>query len=365
MTTATAATRAPRASIAALELYAPDGTRAAIDLSDNTNRWGMPPAASAALRDAARDAECVTRYPEAYSESLKSGIADYLEVPPDHVVTGCGSDNVLDSAIRALAEPGQTMAIPEPTFVMAARFGALNGLRIAPVHIAADYTVPVDRLLAGDPRIVYVCSPNNPTGTVTPPETIEELARRASGFVIVDEAYAEFAGATVLDLTRRLDNVLVVRTMSKAFGLAGLRVGYGIGAPSVVRAVEKSRGPYAVGAPGARAAVAALRHDQAWVRHHVELAVAHRERLTVALRERGYATVASQANFVFAPLSNAARIAARMRELGVAVRALTGLPAVSRALRDSGGSALRISVGPWPMVETALDTLDRARDECA
>ena len=365
MTIAPSAARTPRASLRSLELYAPDSTRTAIDLSDNTNRWGMPPAASAALREAAADVECVTRYPEVYSESLKSGIAEYVDAPPDHVVTGCGSDNVLDSAIRALAEPGETMAIPEPTFVMAARFGALNGLRTVSVPLNADYTLPIEELLACDPRIVYVCSPNNPTGTWTPPDAIEELARRTTGFVIVDEAYAEFAGATALDLARRLDNVLVVRTMSKAFGLAGLRVGYGIGATPLVRAVEKSRGPYALGSLGARAVVAALRDDRDWVREHVELAVATRERLEIALRQRGLAAVPSRANFVFAALAGAARVAARMRELGVAVRAFTGLPAVSPALRDSGGSALRISVGPWPMLETALDVLGRARRECA
>jgi histidinol-phosphate aminotransferase len=365
MTAAQSAAPTPRATVALLELYAPDRTRAAIDLSDNTNRWGMPPAARDALRDAAADVECVTRYPEMYADSLKSAIAAYAGAAPDQVVTGCGSDNVLDAAIRALAEPGETIALPEPTFVMAARFGALNGLRTVSVPLNPDYTLPVDRLLACDPRIVYVCSPNNPTGTWTPPGVVEELARRANGFIIVDEAYAEFAGANALDHARRLENVLVVRTMSKAFGLAGLRVGYGIGAPALVRAVEKSRGPYTVGALCARAAVAAVRDGLGWVREHVEQVVANRERLETALRERECPAVPSRANFVFVAIAGAARIAARMRELGVGVRAFTGLPCVSPALRDSGGSALRISVGPWPMLETALQALDQARRECA
>jgi histidinol-phosphate/aromatic aminotransferase/cobyric acid decarboxylase-like protein len=151
--------------------------------------------------------------------------------------------------------------------------------------------------------------------------------------------------------------------MSKAFGLAGLRVGYAIGVPALVAEVEKSRGPYKVNALAERAALAALTEDMAWVRKHVAAAIDSRARLTAALQEMGLEPIDSQSNFVLVPLAQASTVTTRMRALGVAVRPFQGLPAVSPALRTSGGDALRISVGPWSAMETALDALRTALDE--
>jgi histidinol-phosphate/aromatic aminotransferase/cobyric acid decarboxylase-like protein len=170
--------------------------------------------------------------------------------------------------------------------------------------------------------------------------------------VILDEAYAEFSGSSCLDLASASDRVLVVRTMSKAFGLAGLRVGYAAGAPALVAEVEKSRGPYKVSTVAERAAVAALGHDQEWVAERVVDARASRERLTTSLRALGLAPLHSQANFVFVPIADAPGVARRMRERGVAVRAFQELPLV--------GDALRITAGPEPMMEQALTALAEA-----
>jgi len=348
---------------AGLELYAPDRAAASIDLSDNTNRWGMPPAAERAMRELAADS-CV-RYPEIYAASLKEALAVYTGVSPSMIVTGCGSDDVLDSAIRAFADPGDRIAIPEPSFAMIPLFARMNGATAVMVPLAEDYAVDAERMLRGDPGVIYVCSPNNPTGTVAGRAGVEALADGARGVVIVDEAYAEFAGADLLDLARTRPNVLVVRTMSKAFGLAGLRVGYAVGAPGLVQEVEKSRGPYKVSAVAAAAAIGALRDDLPWVREHVALAVANRERLARELAHRRIPSLPSSANFVLAPLANADEIALDMRRLGVAVRPFTNLRGISPGLRATGGSALRISVGPWPEIEATLVALDRARASCA
>ena len=355
--------RTARPSYETLDLYAPDRAPAAIDLSDNTNRWGMPPAALRALREVGDDT--VTRYPELYSESLKTALAEYVGADPGEIVTGCGSDDVLDSAIRAFGEPGDRVAIPDPSFPMIPRFAAMNGLQAVLVPLTPDYGIAAAAMLEPDPRIAYICSPNNPTGTASPLDVIERVASNVNGVVIVDEAYAEFSDATAIGLARRLDNVLVVRTMSKAFGLAGLRVGYGVGAPGLIADVQKSRGPYKVGALAARAAVAALREGSDWVREHIALALANRERLSGELRARGCDVVPSRTNFVLVPLARADAVARRMRERGVAVRPLTRLREVSDALRESAGSALRISVGPWEQIESALDALDEARVACA
>lgn len=350
--------RNQRECYAGIRLYAPDRTPSAIDLSDNTNRWGIPPAAERAVRVVASDA--CARYPEIYASSLKEALADYTGASPDMIVTGCGSDDVLDSAIRAFAEPGDCITIPDPSFAMIPRFAQMNAATPVLVPLAEDYAVDVDGMLGEDPSVIYICSPNNPTGTAAARASVEELAERTRGVVIVDEAYAEFADADLLDFARSRSNVLVVRTMSKAFGLAGLRVGYAVGAPALVGEVEKSRGPYKVSAVAASAAIAALRDDLPWVRQHVAIAVANRERLSLELKHRRIPVLPSSANFVLAPLANADEIAHRMRKSGVAVRPFTNLRGISADIRASDGSALRISVGPWAEIEGTLAVLDQA-----
>ncbi|MDB4878112.1 MAG: hisD [Gemmatimonadetes bacterium] len=356
-----------RAAFRDVQLYTPDRGAVAIDLSDNTNRWGAPPAALRELRASPESA--LARYPDVYAASLKEALAAYVRadcptVSPAMIVTDCGSDDVLDSAIRAFAESGDRLAMLQPSFPMVPLFARMNGLSVDPIPLNASYDLDVDRLLAGDPAIVYLCSPNNPTGTIVPRATIEAVIARARGVVIVDEAYVEFSGASVVDLVARSPRLLVVRTLSKAFGLAGLRVGYGIGNATLIAEVEKSRGPYKVSAASERAAVAALTEDLDWVRARVADAVTNRATLVTALRERGLDVLPSASNFLLAPMKDARGIARGMRDRGVAVRAFSDLHCDIPALQFTNGSALRISVGPWPELEAALAAFDEARAAC-
>ncbi len=330
-----------------ISLYAPDRTPCAIDLSDNTNVFGVPPTALATLRDAA--AATVSRYPSLYAGGLKAAIADYCQVDPVDIVTGCGSDDILDSAIRAVAEPGDLIALPSPSFAMIPIFARMNGLRAAEIPLLPDHGIDVDALLRTDARIIYICSPNNPTGSVATEASIRRLLSEARGLVIIDEAYVEFGERSYVAEARDHGRLLVVRTMSKAFGLAGLRIGYAVGAAPLVAEVEKSRGPYKVNAIAEQAAVAALVHDRDWVRARIADAIEIRERFIRAVRELGLAPLPSSANFVLIPVDGAQRIGAAMRRDGVAVRPMPNLPVV--------GDALRISIGPWPMMEAVLDAL--------
>lgn len=345
-----------RASYRDIAIYSPAQEPVAIDLSDNTNCWGTPPSVQRALQ--AMTMSSVTRYPSLASTELTRSLAHYMEVEPEMIVTGCGSDDVLDSAIRAFGEPGDTLACPAPTFVMIPIFARLNGLRPVAVPLTDTLDVDADAILATGARIIYLCSPNNPTGNAMSRGAIERIVQQAPGLVIIDEAYAEFAGADCRDLARASDNVLVTRTMSKAFGLAGLRVGYGAGSPALIREVSRSRGPYKVNAVAERAALSALGEGLSWVRERVAEAVDNRQRLARELQSRGIEVLPSSANFVMAPIAGAVSRAARMRGLGVAVRAFEGLPQPNDALRGSGGSALRIAVGPWEQVAAMLDAFD-------
>lgn len=332
--------------------YDPRREPCAVDLSDNTNLWGAPPAAARALRDLVESE--ITRYPAVYARRLKEALAEYAGVRIDEIVTGCGSDDVLDSAMRALAEPGERVAIAEPTFVMAERFARMNGLEVARVRLTDSLALDADALVATGARIIYICSPNNPTGNAFARESIERVVRDAPGVVILDEAYAEFAGEGFLRSAPSYDNLLVVRTLSKAFGLAGARVGYAAGSEELVSAVEKSRGPYKVSASAERAALAALEEDRDWITGRIEEVRVNRTRFVEALERLGLAPLPSDANFVLVPVRDAMELALRLRRdgSGVAVRPFAALPGI--------GDAVRITIGPWRMMEAALQELEEA-----
>ncbi|ATB48511.1 pyridoxal phosphate-dependent aminotransferase [Corallococcus macrosporus] len=339
-----------RPSYRDIPLYAPSKRPCRVDLSDNTNLHGVPPSAQRVLRETAQD---VSRYPRGYAPDLRRALATRAGVPPESVTTGCGSDDVIDSALRAFMEPGDTLAFQDPTFVMVPLFAKVNGLRAVPVPLTPDFDVDAEALLATKARVIYLCSPNNPTGTALSRPAVERVVDGAAGIVIIDEAYADFApGMDFLDLGRTRPNVLVTRTFSKAFGLAGLRVGWGVGAPELVAEVEKARGPYKLTSVGEAVAVSVLAEDGDWVRARAEEAVACRERLRGELLALGLSPLRSAANFLMVPVPGALAVAERMRERDVNVRAFQALTGV--------GDALRIGVGPWPLMETALTALREA-----
>jgi histidinol-phosphate aminotransferase len=269
------------------------------------------------------------------------------------VVTGNGSDDVLDCVIRAFASPGDTVAHPDPTFVMVPVFSRINGITPVGVPLAADFSMDADALLAANARIIYLCSPNNPTGSPTAVETMRRIIREARGLVVLDEAYVEFNGLqSLIAEAPQFERLIVCRTLSKAFGLAGLRVGYGVASPRIVEVVEKSRGPFKLNAMAERAAVEALTTDATWVAARVRDAVASRERLAEELRAMGFAPLTSAANFLLVPTPRAFPIAKFLRERGIAVRPFRDLPGI--------GDAFRITAGPWPMMERALAALREA-----
>ena len=337
-----------RVSYEAISLYSPNRAPCAVDLGDNTNLWGLPPAVRR-LMEGATD-QVITRYPQAYADDLKRAIAEYVQLPVECVVTGCGSDDVLDSAIRAFVEPGQLLAYPDPSFAMVEIFARMNGLQPVALPLTDGYDADAAAFIATDAQIIYLCSPNNPTGTALSRRAIETIVENAPGIVILDEAYAEFADRDCLDLIRRSDRLVITRTFSKAFGLAGLRVGYAVATPQLAREIEKSRGPYKVGSLGARSAIAALTDDRQWVNDRVGEARTARTELTRQLRQRRLAPLASQSNFVLAPVARAAELSARMREREVAVRPFPQLTRV--------GDAIRVTVGPAAMMERFLTVLD-------
>lgn len=339
-----------RADFAAIPRYG-SADAAPVNLADNTNLWGSPPAVVERLARLA--AEGAAAYPDAYGGSLKAVVAERAGVTPACVVTGNGSDDILDCAIRAFAGAGDRLAFGEPTFVMLPVFSRVNSVTPVATPLTPEGAVDAEALLATEARIVYVCNPNNPTGTETPDAVIRRLVDEAPGLVIVDEAYAEFTGRSgLLAEAPAMERLLVCRTMSKAYGLAGLRVGYATASPAIVEMIERSRGPYRLNAAAEAAAVVAMTEGRAWMEARAAEAIASREGLSARLRALGLAPLPSSANFVCVPTPRASAAGGRLREAGIAVRVFPPLPGL--------GEALRITVGPWPVMERLLAALEEA-----
>lgn len=340
----------PRAPYRGFPLYSPRRGAVDLELSANTSRWGAAPSVRAALA-AASNAQ-LGEYPTPRADALRGAIAERWSVRADQVVTGCGSDDLIDSAVRAFCEPGDALAYPAPTFPMAPLFARMNAARPVAVPFLSDGDVDLDRLLAPAPAVVYLCRPNNPTGALVPRGTVERLLERTDALVLVDEAYGEFAGESMLDAVVASGRGLVLRTFSKAMGLAGMRVGYALGPTELVAAVEASRGPYKVGGLAERLALAALA-DTEWTRRVVRAARSARDRLGSELERRGHRVHPSRANFIlFEPQGvDAGALAAALRARGVGVRVFPGL--------GERGS-LRVTVAPDPELDRFLAALDDA-----
>ncbi|MCA2977277.1 MAG: histidinol dehydrogenase, partial [Myxococcaceae bacterium] len=342
-----------RPTLRPIERYVPRRPPCELDLTDNTNLFGVPPAVARLL--ASPPPAAITRYPSPYADALRGALATARGVRPDEVVTGCGSDDVLDATFRAFGEPGDAVAFCPPTFGIITAFARANGL--APRPTALD----VDALAASGARVIYLCSPNNPTGALLPEGFVEALLGRTSAVVVLDEAYVEYAArASLAARAPALERLLVVRTLSKAWGLAGLRLGYAVGSAALVEQVEKTRGPYKVGGLAEACALAALSSDGRWVDEGIAAVRASRAAFVDALTARGFAPLPSEANFVLVPIPPtpgggarpAADVADRMRAFGVSVRAFPALPGL--------GEAVRISVGPDAVMRRCLDALVEA-----
>ena len=332
------------AAIAELARYQPLRPPTRVDLSDNTSLWGPAPSVRGTLA-ALSDAQ-LSRYPTPYADALCEAVAARHGVDPARVVTGCGSDDVLDSAMRACCDTGSTIGVPVPTFSVIPTFAAVNELAIARVPLRRDGALDVDGILGTGADLYYVCAPNNPTGTPAGLTQLRALLAGTDAVVLLDEAYADFADADATGLLDAHPNLVVVRTLSKVFGIAGLRVGYAIGDVETIAAITTSRGPYKVGGVAEAVATGALREDRAWVDARVAEVRSLRRWLADELRGAGLEVLDSQANFVAVLVEGAAALRDRLLEADVLVRAYTALPVF--------GDLLRITIGPRPQLEEAL-----------
>ena len=330
-----------------VRVYNVESPQARLLLADNTSAFGMPPSAVAAIRDVAYDT--LASYPSTYSGELREALAAYVGVAPDEVVVTAGSDEAMSCAFRALAEPDQLVAHIAPTFVMTPVFAVTNSLRTVAVPLTTTFDADADALLNVGADVLYLCSPNNPTGNCLTSGSMARVLGEHPGLVILDEAYAEFSGTTLAREAPGHGRLLVLRTLSKAFGLAGMRVGYAVGARPLIAELEKARGPFAVTALSEQAALAAVRHDTAWVQRAVAVVRQSRDRFMQGLLAAGFRPLPSDANFVLVPVRSATAAAGSLLDRGILVRGFVGLPGI--------GDALRITVGSESVMQEVLHVM--------
>ena len=312
-----------RPAIDALRAYAPgeqppDGVDV-VKLNTNENPYPPSPRALAAL--AAIDAESLRRYPQPLADTFRRSAAEVLGVDPEWILVGNGSDDLLTMLFRAVTGAGRAVAYPAPTYVLYRTLAAIQGAPVLEAPFDEEYTLPVDALADSGAALTIVANPNSPSGTAATIEQLAALADHAAGVVAVDEAYVAFADGSALDLVRGNDRVIVLRTLSKSHGLAGLRLGFGIAHPDLLSGLAKVKDSYNVDAVAAAVGAAAVR-DVAYTRETVARIRRTRARLGRALADRGFRIWPSQANFVLARPADgdARRLYHGLRERGVLVR---------------------------------------------
>ena len=312
-----------RPAIDALHGYVPGeqppGGAGVVKLNTNENPYPPSPRALAAL--AAIDGESLRRYPQPFADTFRRSAAEVLGVDPDWILVGNGSDDLLTMLFRAVTGTGRTVAYPAPTYVLYRTLAAIQGAPVMEVPFDEEYTLPVAALAEAGAALTIVANPNSPSGTTATVEQLAELAARTAGVVAVDEAYVAFAERSALDLVRRNGRVIVLRTLSKSHGLAGLRLGFGVAHPGLLSGLAKVKDSYNVDAVAAAVGAAAVR-DVEYTRETVERIRTTRTRLGRALAGRGFRVWPSQANFVLARPADgdALRLYRGLRERGVLVR---------------------------------------------
>ena len=312
-----------RPAIDTLDAYVPGeqppGGAAVVKLNTNENPYPPSPRALAALRDI--DAETLRRYPQPFADAFRQGAAEVLDIDPAWILVGNGSDDLLTMLFRAVTGAGRAAAYPAPTYVLYRTLAAIQGAPVREIPFDEEFRLPADALADAGAALTIVANPNSPSGTAATVEQLAGLAERTSGVLAVDEAYAAFADGSALDLVRRSDRVIVLRTLSKSHGLAGLRLGFGVAHPDLLSGLAKVKDSYNVDAVAAAVGAAAIR-DVAYTRETVERIRATRARLGRALSDRGFRVWPSQANFVLARPADgdARRLYEGLRERGVLVR---------------------------------------------
>lgn len=317
------------------------GIKGSIKLASNENPVGPSPLAIAAIKDVELG---LNRYPDGGGYYLRNALSERLSVSLDSIILGNGSNELLDITARTYMRPGDEAVMAQPSFVVYAMAVQSMGCRAVQVPLK-DYTHDLTAMLKAvteKTRIVFIANPNNPTGTINRKEEFDFFMERLPDGVltVMDEAYYEYVSdpgyADSMKWFREGKDILVLRTFSKIFGLAGLRVGYGISRNDIISEINKLRPPFNTNSVGQFAALGALK-DEAHVRRSIEANEAGKRFLYGELDSLKLRYVPTEANFIYMPVENSKdlyekllRLGVIVRPMGPAVRVTIGLPEENR-----------------------------------
>ena len=316
-------------------------------LNTNENPYPPSPQAMEALRSVS--GESLRRYPDPFARDFCSAVSDALNVPAEWVLVGNGSDDVLNIVIRSCAE-GQTRKVvyPMPTYVLYRTLSEMQPAEIVEVPYDADFKLPIDDLIDANGAVTFIASPNSPSGHCVPLNELRELAKKVSGVLAIDEAYADFADYTAIDLVKEFDNVIVLRTMSKGYSLAGLRLGFGVANPTLLAGLFKVKDSYNIDAVAIAVGTAAMR-DQTYKNECAEKVKESRSKLAIDLKNLGFISRESHGNFILATApQDAETLYLGLKNRGILVRYFKQI-----GLEDK----LRISVGTPEQNDLLLEAL--------
>lgn len=330
-----------RANVRAMQGYTP-GEQPGVGervVKLNTNENPFPPSERVMKAIREIESEVLRRYPHPTAEAFRIAAAKLLGVTPDMIICGNGSDDVLTIATRAFVPPDGTLAHPEPTYSLYPVLAQLEQARPVPVPWEKEWSLPIDALLETEANAIYLANPNAPSGTFVSPMKVTELARRFNGALLIDEAYVDFADDSCLALVHEYSNVIITRTLSKAYSLAGLRFGFAVAQPQVIEQMTKVKDSYNCDAISVLAATAAIA-DQEHAKRGWDHIRAERQRVSSELTQLGWTVLPSQANFILATVPDGKGHEAYrgLREQGILVRYFN-LPGLTDKIRITIGTS--------------------------
>ncbi len=283
-----------------------------------------------------------TRYPDPGAVELRAALARYNGVEPDNLLVGNGSDELIQLLYLTFGGTDCKVLVPVPTFSMFKINAQITGTQVVELPLAEGFRVPIDQLLAKDreikPGIIVLVSPNNPTGTTLPQEDIYRVLDETDALVVVDEAYFEFNRETVVTSLSRYPNLIVLRTFSKAFGLAGLRVGYLMANQPVIREFNKIKQPFNANSFSQLSARIALKYPELFA-EQIDMIIGERERLLLGLQKlEGVEVFPSQSNFIlFKPPIDSQVIYRELLQSGILIRDLGRATGLTNCMRVTVG----------------------------
>jgi histidinol-phosphate aminotransferase len=316
-----------------------------IKLNTNENPYTCSPAVQRAIGTAIKMG--LQRYPDPMAGAFRARAADLLGVKPEWIMCGNGSDDILTIVTRTFVGEGDLLRLPYPSYILYKTLAQLQGARAEEVHFGRDWSLGND-FAAAAPRLklAFLANPNSPSGTMVPPERVREIAAALPCPLLVDEAYVDFADTNCLRLVAENEKIMVSRTLSKSYALAGLRFGYIVAQPQIIEQLVKVKDSYNCDALSISGATAAI-DDQAWLAETRAKILATRARLTGRLRELGFSVVDSQANFVWAvhPRRAAKELYEQLKAAQVLVRYMN---------YAGWGDGIRVSVGSDEQINALL-----------